>query len=112
LGFIQVDCIFKRGAFFLYALNLTDGTKIWNYTTGGSVVSSPCFANGVIYVGSYDGQLYAFGTTMSTRTITYDWIYYPIAVVIALLALITVIVIYSKRSVKKNKAQKPTAFLL
>jgi outer membrane protein assembly factor BamB len=33
----------------------------WSYTTGGEVWSSPAVANGVVYVGSYDGRVYAFG---------------------------------------------------
>ena len=33
----------------------------WSYTTGGNVGTSPALANGVVYVGSADGNLYAFG---------------------------------------------------
>jgi outer membrane protein assembly factor BamB len=33
----------------------------WSYTTGGYVWSSPAVANGVVYVGSWDGKVYAFG---------------------------------------------------
>jgi len=35
----------------------------WSYTTGGLVLSSPAVANGVVYVGSYDNNVYAFGLT-------------------------------------------------
>jgi outer membrane protein assembly factor BamB len=35
----------------------------WSYTTGGGVFSSPAVANGVVYVGSYDGKLYALDAT-------------------------------------------------
>ena len=41
-------------------------TTEWTATTGDYVVSSPAVANGVVYVGSLDGKLYAFdvpGTT-------------------------------------------------
>jgi outer membrane protein assembly factor BamB len=31
----------------------------WSYTTGSGVESSPAVANGVVYFGSYDGNLYA-----------------------------------------------------
>ena len=44
-----------------YAFNATTGTKLWNYTTGGAVQSSPAVANGVVYVGSNDGNVYAIG---------------------------------------------------
>ncbi len=33
---------------------------LWTAATGGYVYSSPAVANGVVYVGSYDGKLYAF----------------------------------------------------
>jgi outer membrane protein assembly factor BamB len=32
----------------VYALNATTGTKLWNYTTGAAVGSSPAVANGVV----------------------------------------------------------------
>src|SRR5215831_18063570 len=34
---------------------------LWKYTTGNGVFSSPAVANGVVYVGSNDGNVYAFG---------------------------------------------------
>ena len=34
-------------------------TKLWSYTTGGLVESSPAVVNGVVYVGSYDHHVYA-----------------------------------------------------
>ena len=34
---------------------------LWKYTTDGNVVSSPAVANGVVYVGSGDFNVYAFG---------------------------------------------------
>jgi len=33
----------------------------WSYMTSGYVYSSPAVANGVVYVGSDDGNVYAFG---------------------------------------------------
>jgi outer membrane protein assembly factor BamB len=33
---------------------------VWSRTTGGLVEASPAVSNGVVYVGSYDGKLYAF----------------------------------------------------
>jgi serine/threonine-protein kinase len=33
--------------------------KVWNYTTKGAVATSPTVANGIVYVGSYDGNIYA-----------------------------------------------------
>ncbi len=34
---------------------------LWAASTGGSVDSSPAVANGMVYVGSTDGELYAYG---------------------------------------------------
>jgi hypothetical protein len=34
---------------------------VWKYTTNSYVYSSPAVANGVVYVGSYDYNVYAFG---------------------------------------------------
>ena len=40
------------------------------YATGSPVFSSPAVANGVVYVGSQDHNLYALGTTPTTLTAT------------------------------------------
>jgi len=32
---------------------------VWRFHTGGKVLSSPAIADGMVYVGSYDGKLYA-----------------------------------------------------
>ena len=47
----------------MYALNASTGAKLWSYTTGrrGQPYSSPAVANGVVYVGSNDNKVYAFG---------------------------------------------------
>ena len=47
----------------LYALNATDGMKLWNYSTGGPVESSPAVDNGIVYAGSSNGSLYALNAT-------------------------------------------------
>jgi outer membrane protein assembly factor BamB len=39
--------------------NVSKLSEKWAYPTGGAVVSSPAVANGVVYVGSNDGSLYA-----------------------------------------------------
>jgi outer membrane protein assembly factor BamB len=48
---------------YIYCLNAQTGTLVWQYQTGGSVDSLPAIANGVLYVGSWDGYMYAFGAT-------------------------------------------------
>jgi outer membrane protein assembly factor BamB len=44
----------------VYAFHQTDGQVLWTGSTGGAIRSSPAVANGVVYVGSDDGKLYAF----------------------------------------------------
>jgi outer membrane protein assembly factor BamB len=43
------------------ALDGTTGAKLWSFATGSYVESSPAVADGVVYVGSLDGKVYAFG---------------------------------------------------
>ena len=48
----------------MYAINSTDGSQKWAFTTKGSVNSSPAIdKDGVIYVGSKDNNLYALNPT-------------------------------------------------
>jgi PGF-CTERM protein len=54
-----------------YALNATTGAKLWNYTTGSSVYSSPAVANGVVYVGSEDNNTYALNATTGAKLWNY-----------------------------------------
>ena len=60
----------------LYALNATDGIKLWNYSTGGAVDSSPAVANGIVYVGSIGGDFNALNATNGEKiwSFTTDWI--------------------------------------
>lgn len=42
----------------VYCLNAATGAKIWEYTTGDSVQSSPAVSGGYVYVGSLDKKVY------------------------------------------------------
>jgi outer membrane protein assembly factor BamB len=53
----------------LYALSAQAGKKLWSYTTGSGIVSSPAVVNGVVYVGSNDHNLYAFNQTSLSPSI-------------------------------------------
>jgi outer membrane protein assembly factor BamB len=44
----------------------------WRAATNGDVVSSPAIANGIVYVGSGDGGLYAFELATGVRRWKYD----------------------------------------
>ena len=47
----------------MYALDATTGAKAWSFPTGGRVFSSPAVADGVVYVGSEDFNVYALEDT-------------------------------------------------
>ena len=53
--------------FNVYALNASTGAKLWSYTTGSWVHSSPAVANGVVYVGSDDGNVYALNASTGAK---------------------------------------------
>ncbi len=42
------------------AICAATGSQPWTFATGSSVQSLPAVANGVVYAGSGDGNLYAF----------------------------------------------------
>jgi PGF-CTERM protein len=71
----------------VYALNATTGAKLWNYTTGGGVFSSPAVANGTVYVGGVDGNVYAIGNaaaaTSQSATPGFDVMFALVGLVIA-----------------------------
>jgi outer membrane protein assembly factor BamB len=59
---------------FETAIGIANVSKLglkWGYPTGGAVISSPAVANGIVYVGSNDGSLYA----LSTATGKLRWSY-------------------------------------
>jgi outer membrane protein assembly factor BamB len=45
----------------VYALNAKTGAKLWYTAVKHSVDSSPAVANGVVYIGSDDHKVHAFG---------------------------------------------------
>ena len=47
----------KSGLFT--ALNLNDGTKVWDYQAGGNITGSPVVVGDDVYFGSGDSYLYA-----------------------------------------------------
>ena len=48
----------------IYCFNAQTGALVWQYKTGGSD-SLPAIANGILYVGSWDDYMYAFGTSQT-----------------------------------------------
>ncbi len=69
-----VLCADVSGA--IHALNLTNGTVLYNYQTGGYIVSSPAVSDGDVLIASSDGLLYDFAVgggnnaTLPTASVT------------------------------------------
>jgi len=64
----------------LYAVNATNGSLIWTYTTKGIVRSSPAVSNNIVYAGSGDTRFYALNATSGVHIWNYttkDAIYAP-----------------------------------
>jgi outer membrane protein assembly factor BamB len=55
----QWHCLFGSDDHNLYALDAVSGQNHWSFQTGGKVQSSPTVVDGIVYVGSDDGKLYA-----------------------------------------------------
>jgi len=51
----------------VYCLNATTGARVWNYTTGGWVFSSPAVVGGRVYVWSGDGKIYCLPMVLASQ---------------------------------------------
>ena len=63
MAFWPVCCIF---------LNAKTGAKLWSYVTRKYVFSSPAVANGVVYVGSEDSNVYALNANTGVKLWNYS----------------------------------------
>ncbi len=52
----------------LEVLDAATGQRLYAYNTGGMILGAPAVAHGIIYVGSQDGQMLAFGLAPSIPT--------------------------------------------
>jgi outer membrane protein assembly factor BamB len=55
----------------IFALDVRTGANIWGFTVNGSVLSSPAVANGSVYFGTGNGNMYA----VAEHTGNVEWIY-------------------------------------
>lgn len=51
----------------IVCLDKNTGSVLWNYTTGGRITSTPAISNGMVFVTSQDGYIYAFGNWVGTK---------------------------------------------
>ena len=52
-------------------MNVANGAQIWNYTTGNVIDSSAVVVDGVIYIGSWDSNVYGFNATSGAKLWNY-----------------------------------------
>ena len=83
----------RRG--HVYALDASSGEEIWNYPTGGAVYSSPAVVDGVMYIGSMDSNVYAFGS--SSQSDLDIPITYIIAGLVAVIVVVVVVLMFRKQ---------------
>ena len=75
-SFVVVDgvvYVYQDYTGVLYALNAHNGERLWNYTIYASYsgnMASPAVVNGIVYISSEDGQVYAFGSPMPSPSPT------------------------------------------
>jgi outer membrane protein assembly factor BamB len=55
------------------AFNVRNGNRIWRSSLADYSTSSPAFANGVLYLGSFDHRLYAFASRTGRELWTSGW---------------------------------------
>jgi outer membrane protein assembly factor BamB len=75
----------------VYCLNASTGSEKWVYTTEGHVNSSPAIADGIVYVGSWDHSVYAFGTVNGEVTPSGSISAESIYIIVTVIAVIFVI---------------------
>jgi outer membrane protein assembly factor BamB len=80
---------------YVYALDALTGDIVWRYKTEGAVQSSPAISNGILFVGSNDGNLYAIGTSIVPEFPSWKPLLFP------LLTLVAVLSIYKWKLTKK-----------
>jgi outer membrane protein assembly factor BamB len=56
----------------VYCLDITDGSIIWTFETGGMVASSPAVVGGAVYIGAKDSFLYKLNATDGTPIWKFD----------------------------------------
>jgi len=76
---------------------------VWSYTTGDEVWSSPAVANGRVYVGSDDNEIYAFGVSSGTSAISQVLTYAIIIVVIIVLIAVVAILYIAIRGRRQER---------
>jgi len=100
----------------LFSINYENGTREWEFKTSGTIVASPVFSGGNLYIGSTDGYMYCLkgieigdiddnngdGTGADDELKFYPSLMIPIIIFVILDVLFLVVLISRKRRLKKN----------
>jgi outer membrane protein assembly factor BamB len=96
----------------LYALNAHNGERLWNYTIYASYsgnMASPAVVNGIVYISSEDGQVYAFGSPMPspspTPSDTLPIVVGGIVAVVVVAAVVFLMFQKRRKTITKNPQQ-------
>ncbi|MGD6807882.1 MAG: PQQ-binding-like beta-propeller repeat protein [Candidatus Bathyarchaeia archaeon] len=94
----------------LFAFDIHTGEKIWQYTfpagNGGFDTyqdANPIIANGMVYVGSRTGRLYAFGSSTIPEHVNNQFDYQWILLTVVLLILVVVVTVLITVKRQKNR---------
>jgi outer membrane protein assembly factor BamB len=93
---VSDDVIYVGIANNVTALNATTGSQIWVFPTQNQINSSPTISEGVIYIGSQDGNFYALGERMNVPSPN-PMLIVAFMIVIALVA-VGLLVYFKKRN--------------
>jgi outer membrane protein assembly factor BamB len=55
----------------VFAFDAFSGTKMWNFTTGGRIYSSPAVSENIVYIGSGDNNVYALDASTGDQIWNY-----------------------------------------
>jgi outer membrane protein assembly factor BamB len=98
----------------LYTLNATNGEILWNYTISESshaALSSPVVANGIVYIGSDDHTVYAFGNQAAPNASSNTLMFIIGAAVIIIIITLTVIIFLKKLKPKSSNRDTQKQYL-
>src|SRR5208283_2034108 len=87
-----------------YALNAQTGALIWSYQTNGNIYSAPTVANGVLYFGSDDHNVYAVGQASGGSAIANvpGIVYIAVAVFVVVVVVVVALMLLRKRLSKRQ----------
>jgi outer membrane protein assembly factor BamB len=60
---VSQETVFAASGQSLYALDAGTGIERWRFETSDVLASSPAIAGGLVYIGSWDGAVYAMGSS-------------------------------------------------